>query len=64
MPFLAFCSWLRARVGVMELRASNVSMFSRMGRLLIWSPFLSLEISISAVPRAYSSFALVVFISI
>ena len=35
-----------------------------MGRLLIWRLPLSRWISISAVPRAYSSLALVVFISI
>ena len=55
---------LRTAVGVMELRASKVSMFTRMGLDLISRPPLSRLISMSTVPLAYSSLAWVVFISI
>ena len=51
-------------VGVMEFRASNVSIFSRIGRLLILRPPSPREISKSAVPRLYSILAWVTFISI
>ena len=55
---------LRAAEGTMDWRISKVSMFSWMGRLLMLSPFLSREISNSAVPRVYCSCARDVRISI
>ena len=60
--WLAPCWMLWAVVGTIELRASKVSMLTRMGWLRIWSPRRSRETSIWAVPRAYSRCALVVFI--